>query len=132
MLAKRPTSLISALPLHFVGASNREQPVQICNFVFNSFHDAPPATPFLSSFCIVAGGWVGTWSEVGAVLLKTRSDSPVPFIINRLLTLWRHRQVITSLESIVCALFLVQRRGVSQSGLHLDHHVRARLPEDSC
>src|SRR5205823_1552664 len=30
--------------------------LQICTFVFNHFQDAPPATPFLSSFCIVAGG----------------------------------------------------------------------------
>src|SRR5207245_2485058 len=30
--------------------------LQICPFVFNHFHDAPPATLFFSWFCIVAGG----------------------------------------------------------------------------
>ena len=30
--------------------------LQICTFVFNHFHDAPPATSFLSCFCIVARG----------------------------------------------------------------------------
>src|SRR5213082_1930962 len=30
--------------------------LQICPFVFNNFHDALPATRFLSYFCIVAGG----------------------------------------------------------------------------
>src|SRR5207248_385873 len=30
--------------------------LQICPFVFNHFHDAPPATLFFSCFCIVAGG----------------------------------------------------------------------------
>jgi hypothetical protein len=32
--------------------------LQVCSFVFNQLQDAPPANPFLSSFCIVAGGWV--------------------------------------------------------------------------
>ena len=31
--------------------------LQICTFVFNNFQDAPPATPFVSCFCIVARGW---------------------------------------------------------------------------
>jgi hypothetical protein len=35
--------------------------LQICPFNFNNFHDAPPATPFFSCFCIVAGG-VGSFS----------------------------------------------------------------------
>jgi len=26
------------------------------DFAFNNFHDAPSATPFVSHFCIVAGG----------------------------------------------------------------------------
>src|SRR5215472_6058570 len=30
--------------------------LQICPFVFNHFHDAPPASLFFSIFCIVAGG----------------------------------------------------------------------------
>src|SRR5690242_15575789 len=33
-------------------------PLQICTFVFNSFQDAPAATPLFSNFCIVARGWV--------------------------------------------------------------------------
>src|SRR5215471_16949645 len=32
--------------------------LQICPFVFNHFHDAPPATPFASIFCIVARGGI--------------------------------------------------------------------------
>ena len=32
--------------------------LQICSLVFNNLQDAPPATPFLSSFCMVARGWV--------------------------------------------------------------------------
>src|SRR5438874_9636404 len=31
--------------------------LQICPFVFKQLQDAPPATLFLSCFCIVAGGW---------------------------------------------------------------------------
>jgi|SRR5690242_7260463 hypothetical protein len=31
---------------------------KFCPFIFNSLQDAPSATPLLSSFCIVAGGWV--------------------------------------------------------------------------
>ncbi len=30
--------------------------LQVCTFVFNHFHDAPPATLFLSNFCIIARG----------------------------------------------------------------------------
>ena len=35
-------------------------PLQICTFVFNNFHDAPPATLFFSNFCIFARGWHGS------------------------------------------------------------------------
>ena len=134
MLAQRPASLISALPVPVVIASNRERPLQVCTFVFNNFHDAPPATPFLSSFCIVARECVGPVSvrELGAMVFKPRSDSFIPFIIHRLRTLWRNMQIATSLESSVCALFLVQRRGVSESGWHLGNQVRGRLPECQC
>ena len=34
----------------------RVVPPQICLFVFNNFHDAPPATRFFSRFCMVARG----------------------------------------------------------------------------
>lgn len=34
--------------------------LQISTFVFNHFHDALPATPFISNFCIVARGWYGS------------------------------------------------------------------------
>src|SRR5213082_3282174 len=56
-----------SFPCHAGGAINLLLPrvtshealvamLQICPFVFNNFHDAPPATRFLSYFCIVAGG----------------------------------------------------------------------------
>ena len=56
MLANR-ASLTKALPVHLPRTVSLQQNLQICPFVFNNFQDAPPATPFLSSFCIVAGGW---------------------------------------------------------------------------
>ena len=47
-----PVPSVARQPLRFA-----HLPLQICTFVFNNFQDAPPATPFLSSICIVAGGW---------------------------------------------------------------------------
>src|SRR5437764_15375474 len=54
-----------SFPCHAGGAINLLLPrvnshealvatLQICPSVFNNFHDAPPATPFLSYFCSVA------------------------------------------------------------------------------
>jgi len=54
-------------------------PLQICTFIFNHFQDAPPATPFLSTFCIVAGGCVPLSSHFGT----SPAVSP-----NRKLRLW--------------------------------------------
>src|SRR5215467_3010335 len=46
----------------------RAQKLQICPFIFNNFHDAPPANPFLSSFCTVAGGGHTPYiSQIGTV-----------------------------------------------------------------
>ena len=39
-------------------------PLRICTFVFNYFHDAPPATSFFSNFCIVARGCVPSSSRL--------------------------------------------------------------------
>src|SRR5689334_23816347 len=47
--------------------------LQTCTFVFNNFQDAPPATPFPSSFCIVAGGWVGPSSNIQLSAANLRS-----------------------------------------------------------
>src|SRR5579859_993696 len=60
MLPRRPSLLIPALQLYLAHTSPLQKPLQICTFVFNHFQDAPPATPFLSTFCIVAGGWHGS------------------------------------------------------------------------
>src|SRR5205823_9299490 len=37
--------------------------LQICPFIFKQLQDAPPATLFVSCFCMVAGGWVGASKE---------------------------------------------------------------------
>src|SRR5690242_16841716 len=49
-------------------------PLQICIFVFNYFHDAPPPTSFFSSFCIVAQGCVPLSAKSAKIwgLLKSR------------------------------------------------------------
>ena len=57
--------------------------VQICTFIFNHFHDAPPATLFLSCFCIVARGWgysshSGTDRAGGTVRLAHRQECLCP------------------------------------------------------
>jgi hypothetical protein len=46
--------------------------LQICTFSFNNFHDAPPATPFFSCFCIVAGGLWGSQVRGGTVSRRMR------------------------------------------------------------
>lgn len=57
--------------------------LQICAFVFNHFHDAPPATPYLSDFCIVARGWVYLFSLhfpipiLGKSYPASKNSSPV-------------------------------------------------------
>ena len=55
----RPAFLTCALPLHPARATSLQKSLQNRAFIFNNFQDAPPATSFLSTFCIVAGGWLG-------------------------------------------------------------------------
>src|SRR5690348_2569595 len=81
--------------------------LQTCTFVFNNFQDAPPANSFISTFCIVAGGWYGSPLLIFNFRLLT-SVPCISFAYNHLRTLWRNGALATSLESIVCALFLVQ------------------------
>lgn len=57
MRLRNPAFFITALPLDSPGSACLQKPLQTCTFVFNHFQDAPPATSFSSSFCIVAGGW---------------------------------------------------------------------------
>ena len=52
-------------------------PLQFCTFVFNNFQDAPPATPLLSRFCIVAGGWGTPPSAKSAIIWAYK----VPYIL---------------------------------------------------
>jgi hypothetical protein len=64
--------------------------LQFCAFVFNCLQDALPATPFLSYFCIVAGGWGG-----GALSVFNSMDSlyvrhwSVPQSARALLSAWQ-------------------------------------------
>src|SRR5690348_10457766 len=81
--------------------------LQTCTFVFNNFQDAPPANSFISTFCIVAGGWYGS----PLLIFNFRLSAAVPCLsstYNRLRTLSRSGALATSLDSILCALFLVQ------------------------
>src|SRR6266567_8529524 len=59
MRPRRPALFILALPLYPASPSCLQRRLQICPFIFNNFHDAPPATPFFSKFCIVARGGMG-------------------------------------------------------------------------
>jgi hypothetical protein len=53
-------------------------------FTFNNFHDARPATPFVSCFCIVARGWVPAPSRVKVMLeLPFIGPSIRPFMRKR-------------------------------------------------
>ena len=61
-MARRPAHPIPTPPLHTASGPSMQPSLQIRPFLFNNFHDAPPATSFLSSFCIVARGWVGRLS----------------------------------------------------------------------
>ena len=60
-LQKRPRGPLPLCPpvvlLCFRERSSFATTLQICTFVFNHFHYAPPATLFFSHLCIVAGGW---------------------------------------------------------------------------
>ena len=59
-----------ASPLHLRNSSPLQPPLQICTFIFNNFQDAPPTTPFLSSFCIVARGCMESPSSGVKVLFE--------------------------------------------------------------
>ena len=57
--------------------------LQICTFIFNNFQDAPPATSFLSTFCIVAGGWQGSPSFLFSLFHLPCQLSPLECAVPR-------------------------------------------------
>src|SRR5215471_18349600 len=69
MSPRRSALLIQTPPLYPANPFCLQQKLHICPFIFNNFHDAPPATYFLSTFCIVAEGWVGVPTTVGVKVL---------------------------------------------------------------
>ena len=55
---ERPVLFNPSLRLHPGNIRCLHPTFQIRPFIFNNFQDAPPATSFLSTLCIVAWGWV--------------------------------------------------------------------------
>src|SRR5690242_18235474 len=107
----RPALLIPSQSLQPTNTSLLQPRLQICTFLFNNFHDAPPATSFFSIFCIVArGSWV---SLLPLFHLPTCELSSISLVFFRLRTFSPQSSAATSLRSIVCALFPMQRRGRS-------------------
>ena len=73
----RPALLLPALRVHPANRSSLQKPLQICTFVFNNFQDAPPVIPFLSTFCIVARGCMGTLPLRSSLSLNPQPLVPV-------------------------------------------------------